>query len=157
LISVQKQVFYGEKVIDNDLWDIENYQKFQQKGEGLGDRLSQAFQSNFDEKYKSVVVIGSDCPQITHEVLLEAFEKLKTSDVVLGPAEDGGYYLLGMNKFYPNLFENKNWSTDSVFADTILDVERQKLSYALLPTFTDIDVIEDLERFPEFMPEEMKI
>ena len=92
------------------------------------------------------VIIGTDCIDLTHENLENAFFALKEFDVVIGPAEDGGYYLIGMKKPIKELFENKKWSTESVFIDTIEDIKRLGLTHFTLPTLSDIDTLDDLKK-----------
>lgn len=82
--------------------------------------------------------------ELSSSILEIAFKQLENYDVVIGPAKDGGYYFIGMNKKHHFLFENKKWSTDTVFLDTIEDVKNQGLTYFLLPTLSDIDTEEDL-------------
>ena len=102
------------------------------------------FEIAFERDYKRVVIIGSDCKDLSNETIRQAYEELKKNDVVIGPAKDGGYYLLGMNSFYPELFENKQWSTENVMLDTILDVKKLGLKYSLLQPLSDVDYKEDL-------------
>ncbi|MDX5437648.1 MAG: TIGR04282 family arsenosugar biosynthesis glycosyltransferase, partial [Pontibacter sp.] len=111
----------------------------------LGKKMQKAFAAAFLEGYISVVIIGSDCLQLTPDIINRAYKELETHDVVIGPALDGGYYLLGMNCLYPQLFQNKRWSTEHVFPDTIHDLQRLHLSYTLLPHLSDIDHAEDLD------------
>jgi glycosyltransferase A (GT-A) superfamily protein (DUF2064 family) len=99
---------------------------------------------SFDAGYKRVCIIGTDCPGLTTQIINESFVKLKSNDVVIGPATDGGYYLLGMENFWPALFENKAWSTDSVLSRTVQDAKQLNLLNFLLPTLTDVDEEKDL-------------
>ncbi len=110
----------------------------------LGERMAHAFAEAFAAGAGRVVVIGTDCPGLTADLLRLAFEQLATHDLVVGPAADGGYYLLGMNKLHPSLFANKQWSTDSVLPATLADAEDLGLLVAQLPTLTDIDSASDL-------------
>ena len=96
---------------------------------------------NFKKKYEKVVLIGSDLFDLEESHIYEAFEKLEKNEAVIGPALDGGYYLLGLKKNYPEIFINKNWGTSSVRKDTIKNLE--KVNVHLLPMLNDIDVIED--------------
>lgn len=149
-IPQDKQVHYSNFVDSDDFWEEKNYKKSKQCEElDLGKRMEYAFQQNFKYGYEKVIVIGSDCPEITKETLIEAFERLDQNDVVFGPAQDGGYYLLGMRKMIPELFSNKKWSSDSVIADSIKDCENLNLSYSLLPTFSDVDLEEDWKKFED--------
>ncbi|MDR7128322.1 rSAM/selenodomain-associated transferase 1 [Algoriphagus sp. 4150] len=123
-----------------------NYRFELQSGKGLGEKMRNAFQLLFDEKFDRLVIIGTDCAEITSEHISAAFEKLGTNDVVIGPAEDGGYYLLGMRIFIPGLFEGIPWSTDQVTSLTKEYLTRNEISFTLLPTLSDVDLEEDWER-----------
>ena len=147
-LTCDKAVYYSVKVRNNDIWDTNIYQKHQQKGENLGFRMQHAFQNSFDTGYEKVMIVGSDLYDLTPNHINEAFTKLDNNDVVIGPAEDGGYYLLGMKKLQPNIFENKAWGTETVRKDTLNDL--QKVSVHLLEELNDVDVIEDIENHPAF-------
>ena len=110
----------------------------------LGERMTAAFAAAFAAGAGRVAIIGTDCPGLRAAHLTEAFAALATADVVIGPATDGGYYLLGMNKLQPDLFRNKTWSTDSVLAETLADAHRLGLRVALLPELRDVDTAADL-------------
>ncbi|MHC2990467.1 glycosyltransferase [Pontibacter sp. HJ8] len=144
-LPLDKVVYYSERVEQQDMWPGQQYQKKLQPPGDLGEKMAAAFEAAFAEGYTSVVIIGSDCLQLTSEIIGKAFEELKTHEVVIGPALDGGYYLLGMNHLYPELFREKRWSTEHVFPDTLYDIERLHLSHALLPSLSDVDYLEDLE------------
>lgn len=118
---------------------------YQPQPEGdLGDRMSQAFQVGFDRGVKATVIIGTDCPELNAELLTEAFENLQQTDLVLGPATDGGYYLIGLRRFEARLFQSIAWSTDRVFQQTVEISTQLDLSLTCLPMLTDIDRPEDL-------------
>lgn len=142
-LLIDKQVWYADFFNDNDLWNT--YQKRAQvQTQSLGERMNFAFENGFKDNYQSIGIIGSDCLELSSSILEIAFKQLENYDVVIGPAKDGGYYFIGMNKKHHFLFENKKWSTDTVFLDTIEDVKNQGLTYFLLPTLSDIDTEEDL-------------
>jgi hypothetical protein len=115
-----------------------------QSAGGLGDRLIDAFQNEFDHGATSAIAIGTDCPELNAALLTTGFEKLKSNDVVLGVASDGGYYLIGLRHPIPELFHQISWSTDIVFQQTLEIVQRLNLSIATLPMLNDIDRPEDL-------------
>jgi len=119
---------------------------FPQEGKNLGERMLNAFQDAFARGYKNVAILGSDSPSLPFENIDDAFEKLSKSDLVLGPAEDGGYYLIGLNKAHCGLFENIEWSSDSVLQLTIESAKKLQLSYELLPSWYDVDNKETLIR-----------
>ena len=139
-----KAVFYSDSITHNDLWNDERFQKYLQEGEDLGEKMLNAFALAFNRGYDKVVVIGSDCPQLTAEIIGKSFESLNFNEVVIGPAKDGGYYLLGMNKLYKELFQNKKWSSENVLLDTLIDLKKTNISYTLLETLSDVDREEDL-------------
>ncbi len=120
-----------------------------QKGKDLGERMRNAFYEVLDGSYKKVLLIGTDCPEISQEVFELAFSALEKNDIVLGPAIDGGYYLIGMKKNYPVLFDQIRWSTDEVLQKTIEKITQEKLSYYLLPTLRDLDDLQDLRYFQD--------
>lgn len=145
----QKLLFFSS-FLEQDLAQYPTDYRFElQSGDNLGEKMKNAFDQLFKEKFDRILVIGTDCAEITSELISEAFNKLNTHEVVIGPAHDGGYYLLGMQKFIPGLFEGIPWSTDEVSALTMNYLERNFISYALLPTLSDVDYEEDWERFKD--------
>lgn len=149
--TADKYVFYSDYIPENDVWKSKKFFQFLQNGNELGEKMSHAFSKSFENGYKQVVIVGSDCLDLTTELIHEAFENLKTNDVVAGPALDGGYYLLGMNAFYPTLFENKTWSTETVLKETLDDVIKMSKSYTLLKALSDIDEEKDLQNYPQLL------
>lgn len=109
----------------------------------LGARLSAAFQRHFDDGARRVIVIGSDCPTVDASVVTQALAALDAHDLVLGPAHDGGYYLIGLRAPAPYLFRGIAWSTDAVLGQTLARARQVALSVALLPTRRDIDTASD--------------
>ncbi len=144
-MPVDQWVLYSDFIDDHDIWSDNNYKKGIQEGENLGDRMLNAFKNGFDEGYQHICIIGSDCYLLDTETLIEAFDKLRSYDFVLGPSTDGGYYLLGMNKLYKVVFQNKQWSTSAVLKQTLKDINDQSFSCFLLKEFTDIDTKADLD------------
>jgi rSAM/selenodomain-associated transferase 1 len=110
----------------------------------LGARMAHAFGEAFGAGAGRVAVIGTDCPGLSAALLRQAFALLASHDLVVGPATDGGYYLLGMNELQSDLFENKQWSTASVLPDTLADAARLGLRVAQLPALADVDSAADL-------------
>lgn len=144
--NCDRVIYYSNHVNTEDNWSNNSFSKQVQVGNDLGSRMCHAFEKAFQDGYAHVCIIGTDCLELTSETLSAAFDKLKTHDAVIGPARDGGYYLLGMNQLYPNLFLNKEWSTATVAARTIADFENLKLTYYQLQTLSDIDREEDLPK-----------
>ena len=145
-VDVDKFVFYSENVEKEDDWDNAVFQKRVQNGDDLGQKMQNAFRELFQLNYDSVCIIGSDCYELNSETINQSFIALESKDVVIGPTYDGGYYLLGMKKLHAALFENKNWSTETVYSDTITDFEQLGLSYSNLVKLTDIDEEKDLPK-----------
>ena len=155
-------VFSGVENIDVDLYCFpdETHPIFQQcaqqydirlkkqNGNNLGERMANALQTALAE-YQQVVVIGTDCPELTVDYLEEALSRLKQgSAAVLGPALDGGYVLLGLQMFSPSLFENINWGTDQVLFQTRTRLSELGWKWDELPRLRDVDTPEDLFQYP---------
>lgn len=118
---------------------------YHNQGQGdLGARMAAAFQDSFDSGIDKVAIIGTDCPDLKAEIISKAFDELERSDLVFGPAQDGGYYLIGLCRSLPALFGGINWGTDEVLAQTLAIAQKLALNIAELPTLTDIDRPEDL-------------
>ena len=147
-VNTDKSVYYSVKVRKDDIWNPKIYQKQQQIGEDLGIRMLNAFKNSFEAGYEKVMIIGSDLYDLTSENIEKAFSELNNNDVVLGPAEDGGYYLLGMNYLQENIFKNKDWGTETVRKDTLADLKDKKVH--LLSALNDVDIFEDIEHHPAF-------
>ncbi len=144
-LDCSKAVFYSEYIEIEDIWDTDEYKLFVQKGPDLGDRMLNAFKHAFDKGFEKAVIIGTDCWELSDEVIEEAFEKLDENDVVIGPATDGGYYLIGMNKLYPGLFHDKKYSHDNVLKDVLTEIGQMDAEFHLLPELSDIDTFQDLK------------
>ena len=149
-LNAVKQVWYSEEVWENDIWENSVYAKKLQKGEDLGVRMANAFTSGFAAGFEKICIIGSDMYDLNQIDLEQAFEGLNNNDYVIGGAEDGGYYLLGMKKFNPNLFQNKNWGTKTVLSNTLSDLENEKVH--LLQVRNDVDIYEDIMGIKAFEP-----
>ena len=147
-IPADKVVFYSEEITNKDIWDATIYKKELQKGRDLGAKMSNAFKTCFKDGYEKVVLIGSDLFDLEEFHIREAFEKLEKNDAVIGPALDGGYYLLWLKKMHPKIFMNKNWGTATVRKNTMKNLE--KVNVHLLPILNDVDVIEDIKHHPAF-------
>lgn len=149
-LKVSKEVYYSEAIREEDLWDPQIYQKELQQGIDLGERMANAFKAGFKAGYKRIAIIGSDLYDLSTEDLANAFRNLQTNDFVLGPANDGGYYFLGMTHFVPAIFKNKVWGTSTVLKDTLADLKNKNVY--LLETKNDVDVLEDIVDVPVFQP-----
>jgi len=142
-INATKIVFYSDFIAMNDIWD-DGYLKNIQRGADLGERMATAFDETLKKGFYKAVIIGTDCYDLTNAVIADTFSALENHDVVIGPALDGGYYLLGMKAHYPQLFDDMVWSTDTVFDNTLARCADLKLSSFLLPVLSDIDDEKDL-------------
>jgi rSAM/selenodomain-associated transferase 1 len=116
-----------------------------QRGDTLGDKITDAFAQVFSSGSDKAVIIGTDCVDVSSKTIIQAMNALDDIDVVLGPAEDGGYYLLGLNSHVPGIFQEIEWSTDRVLHQTLERLKEKKLSYKLLKTLKDIDTLDDLK------------
>lgn len=141
-----KQVWYSSRIDRTDLWETGDYEKHLQQGETLGKRMEKAFEDAFETGYARVVIIGSDCPGLETTHLEAAFQHLNEQGAVIGPAEDGGYYLLGMTEFLPSVFRNITWSEPTVLQQTKERLTGEGLSIYELETLNDIDTAEDLKQ-----------
>src|SRR6266850_713794 len=115
-----------------------------QAGAGLGERMAFAFAESFREQSQAVIIIGADCPDLTADNLHRAFDTLASKPAVLGPADDGGYYLIGLTQFLPELFRGIVWGTQTVLTDTLRILAQANVKPDLLETLPDIDRPEDL-------------
>ena len=118
-----------------------------QRGPDLGSRMRWAMQDAFEQGAQEVLLTGTDLPTLPRAYLAEALKLVKAHDVVLGPTADGGYYLIGLRKMVPVLFEGIAWSTASVLAETKKKIEQAGLPLGLLPECRDLDTVDDLKVF----------
>jgi hypothetical protein len=117
-----------------------------QEGVDLGERMANAFQQTFSEGITEALIIGSDLPDLPHALLEEAFRSLHAHDAVIGPAVDGGYYLIGFRRetFLPEVFRGRTWSTNTVLPETMELFKRSAYRVHQLPEWRDVDALEDL-------------
>ena len=118
-----------------------------QTGDSLGERMHTAFLNSFAGGYRKVCLIGSDCPDVGASLIEEAFSLLDGCDTVLGPAEDGGYYLLALTRDIEPIFTGIDWGTERVMQQTLARLDTARVSRSLLPRLRDVDRVEDLEFF----------
>ncbi|MCC1483146.1 TIGR04282 family arsenosugar biosynthesis glycosyltransferase [Winogradskyella sp. E313] len=147
-IDADKAIYYSETIGINDIWDESIYQKYLQTDGDLGERIEKAFKNGFEAGYQNIIIVGSDLYDLAPNHIETAFEALKTYDTVIGPADDGGFYLLGMKTLHSAIFKNKEWGTETVFEATITDLEQY--STYVLESLNDIDYVEDLKPHKEF-------
>jgi rSAM/selenodomain-associated transferase 1 len=146
-VDASRYAYYSVKVRENDIWDTVFFSKKQQNGDDLGLRMQNAFQELFDLGHEKVVIIGSDLYDLDEKYIEEAYQKLDTHDAVIGPALDGGYYMFGMKSVLPNVFQNKEWGTETVFEATIKDLKNYNIH--LTKPLNDIDTFEDIKPYKE--------
>lgn len=146
-VSGEKEISYSQEIVRQDEWDEDIFFKSKQEGDTLGERMKNAFfKGLIDQDFMKVVLIGSDCAELTTNMIGKSFEALDKTDVVIGPAEDGGYYLIGMRRFIPQLFEDINWSTSEVFKHTVEKVQENDASFSTLEILSDVDEIGDWDK-----------
>ncbi|MEM6253496.1 MAG: TIGR04282 family arsenosugar biosynthesis glycosyltransferase [Cyanobacteria bacterium P01_D01_bin.156] len=144
--EIDQQIhFSGGCLAQMQSWLGRRFTYLPQFGGSLGNRLHQAFMGNFHSGVEAAVAIGSDCPDLSHRHLEQALRQLQSHDLVLGPAADGGYYLIGLSRPQPKLFENIPWGTGEVFERTVAIANTLNLSIATLEQLRDVDRPEDLE------------
>jgi len=124
-----------------------------QQGESLGERLSHALNQKWNEGFRKIVFIGTDSPVLGIEDLQAAFQALDQSEVVLGPATDGGYYLIGFSTLLPALFSGISWGTSEVFRETVQQLETNSIRWQCLRESFDLDTYEDLVNFHRLLKE----
>lgn len=151
-LQVTKEIHYSEAIQEHDRWDSTSYIKKQQTGDNLGQRMENAFKRGFEHGFQQIIIIGCDLYDLTQKDLEKAFAALQTNDIVIGPAEDGGYYLLGMKSLHPQVFKNKAWGTNTVLKDTLSDLKERTILQ--LEERNDIDYYDDMkgiEAFQKFL------
>jgi rSAM/selenodomain-associated transferase 1 len=142
-LSVEIRFAGGDRSLMQD-WLGSSWSYQPQATGDLGERMQLAFQSAFEMGSQRVVTIGIDCPELDSATLAQAFQALQNHDLVLGPATDGGYYLIGLRSLIPKLFNGIDWGTNQVFRQTMAIAEGEGLAIATLAPLTDVDRPEDL-------------
>ncbi len=146
VVSATRLLFYSDQIVEQDAWPAADFQKYVQSNGDLGDRMEKAFDTALTISHKALI-IGSDCPYITVEIIEAAFDQLDHHDIVIGPTYDGGYYMLGMKNLHARLFRDMRWSTTSVYSTTLDRIQDLDLTYAESQMLNDIDHIEDWEQY----------
>ena len=144
--SINRFIFYSDKTKKKGIISWLGNKLFfaSQEGDDLGIRMKNAFEKVFNSGSQKVIIVGTDIPDLSKEIVIKAFKLLDSNDVVIGPSKDGGYYLLGMKKMNAQLFEGIQYSTSSVLNETLIKIKKLKLAYHLLPELIDIDTEENL-------------
>jgi hypothetical protein len=146
-VDAKKEVWYAWEIGKDDIWEENNFAKKTQTEGDLGKKMKHAFNQSFKSGSDKIVLIGSDCPTLTSKIMGEAFAKLDDNDVVFGPSEDGGYYLIGMSSFKPEVLEGIDWSTEKVMEQTEQQARENNISLAKLEPLNDIDNEEDWQTY----------
>jgi uncharacterized protein len=147
-VNCKKYLYYSEKIIKNDIWENDIFEKKLQKGNDLGERMLNAFTEIFElEGVKNVAIIGSDCPSLPPSFIDKAFEELRFNSFVIGPAYDGGYYLLAMRQLRYEVFDKIIWSGPLVLSDTLKKINKMVKTHYLLPALPDVDTSNDWENY----------
>jgi rSAM/selenodomain-associated transferase 1 len=148
-VAVDRFLFYSDVIERNDMFDNQLYKKYVQCSGDLGMKMDYAFSIPFKDEYKRVVMIGSDCYEIGPHHIETAFTQLQQHDFVIGPATDGGYYLIGMKKWNRWIFQGKSWSASTLFEETKNEIIAKNGKLFELEPLTDVDTARDLEQIPE--------
>lgn len=138
-LNTKKEVWYAWSIAENDLWNEKLFQKRVQIEGDLGAKMKDAFSKSFEEGDDKVILIGSDCPTLSTSIMEKAFKLLDENDVVFGPSKDGGYYLIGMSSYHPEVLEEITWSSEMVMQQTEERAAIHNLSLAKLVELNDID------------------
>jgi rSAM/selenodomain-associated transferase 1 len=145
-VSLEVRYEGGNKTLMQE-W-LGQHLTFRSQGGGdLGARIKMAFHDAFRAGARRVVIIGTDCPNLNSELLETAFDDLQRSDIVIGPANDGGYYLIGLRRPLPQLFDGIRWGSDKVLEQTLQRAREANVHPSLLTTLSDVDRPEDLAFF----------
>lgn len=147
-VSIEVRYVGGDRMKMRD-WLGSDLTFRRQRGANLGSRMAGAFRNAFKDGAKRVVIIGTDCPAVTTRLLAEALDSLCKHELVVGPALDGGYYLIGLRRVIPDLFRSVKWGTTEVLEETMRRAARSGVTATTLPTEGDVDCPEDLYRWDE--------
>lgn len=145
-LKIDKCVYYSEYIESNDQFDDAKYQKHIQEGKDLGQRMQNCFYDAFELNFDKIILIGSDTPDITDQIISQGFAELDKHDIIIGPAQDGGFYLIGMKEPHENLLNKRTYGHEQVLNELLNEIENRNLSVFKLPTLIDIDVKDDLKK-----------
>jgi len=149
LENFAKYIFYSEhkdkeKIIE---WTNNKFLYALQQGNDLGERMFNAFDFVMSQNNPKAIIIGTDIPDLSKEIIIEAIDSLDKNDLVIGPSYDGGYYLLGMKKVHSGLFEDIEWSSNSVFSSTVQKANALNFKIKELLMLRDIDTKNELDNW----------
>lgn len=120
------------------------FQLLEQNGHSFDERIKNSLQRTFEREYSKVVIIGNDCPDLTTGIIDQAFQDLEEQDIVIGPSNDGGFYLLGLNCYHPDLFSNIQWYSEKVFSQLYENALAVSNKIGLVSPLSDIDSKDEL-------------
>jgi rSAM/selenodomain-associated transferase 1 len=143
-LSTDKFLFYDRAIDKNDCWPNDIYIKKKQSGTDMASRIANAFKEVFKLGYEHVVIIGSDCLELDERIIRLAFRQLEHFDSVLGPTKDGGFYLLGINQPYPEIFKVKGWGTSQLTPEVLKTIGHLKKTCFMLSELSGIVTVDDL-------------
>lgn len=154
-VAVDRHLFYSRFIDENDEWPVTEFHKhLQDQNPDLGQKMYSSFYHLLKKGYEKVLIVGSDCLELTADVVKDAFVLLNEQEVVIGPAKDGGYYSIGFNfealgdkakKILAEVFLNKSWSHEHVFSEAMDVFNSNKLRTVTLPVLSDVDYEEDIK------------
>jgi len=143
-VGIQPVLYFSEKSEEESITGNYKFKVMVQEGKDLGERMFKAFENEFESGFSKVCLIGTDIYDLDTQIIIQAFENLEKVEVSLGPALDGGYYLIGMKQLYPELFIGVNWGQSTVLNETIERIHSRGIGYNLLPVLKDVDEYEDI-------------
>ena len=145
-VDAKRMVYYSRFIPPSDLFLTDKFTPKLQQGDDLGERMFHALEAGIESGFRHIVLIGTDCYELSREILNQAFSALERFDAVVGPATDGGFYLIGLNRIFPELFLDRQWSTPDVLRETITILQRLAIPCELLSELSDIDTFDDLKK-----------
>jgi len=148
-VEFERVVLYDppELLSDFETW-LPGERYIAQRGHTIGERMDNAIRDLLEMGAEKTVITGADIPDLKSRIIMQAFSALRDADIVIGPAQDGGYYLIGMKSPHPELFQNIPWSTEKVLEETLCKLRRLGLRLNLIETLSDVDAKEDLHNVP---------
>ncbi|MBL7473035.1 TIGR04282 family arsenosugar biosynthesis glycosyltransferase [Robertkochia sediminum] len=148
-VNARVSIYFSDEVPDRVSWHRDHFNYYPQKGHHLGERMENAFREAFARGSREVVIIGSDLYDLSEAIIEEAFSLLQHHDAVIGPAKDGGYYLIGLHEIPKEVFGQKKWGSDTILAATLTDLAPYDV--VLLRELNDIDNFDDLKAYPDLL------
>ncbi len=144
----ERTIFFSPERMRNEFarW-LKNERLLPQKGSDIGEIMCNALSDLFRAGAVKALIVGADIPDLNRSIIKRAFSELDHFDIVIGPAADGGYYLIGMKSLYPGIFRGIAWSTDKVLEDTVTLISKSCLTYKKIAVLSDVDSLQDLEKF----------